>query len=211
MFSDQSVSRFDRRIEFVSAILLALATVCTAWCGYQAARWGGEQTTHYFEAMSAALQSAQLTNQSNQVAAVYIDIFVEWSAAVSQGDQALADFLYQRFPPELKTTVDAWLETEPLDNPNAPASPFVMPEFDLWEFTETDRLNQVADELFRQASRENEISDQYILLTVIFASVLFFAGISGKFESQLIDVGMLAFAIILFLVGVVVLFTYPIH
>jgi hypothetical protein len=211
MFSDQSVSRFDRRIEFVSAILLALATVCTAWCGYQAARWGGEQTTHYFEAMSAALQSAQLTNQSNQVAAVYIDIFVEWSAAVSQGDQALADFLYQRFPPELKTAVDAWLETEPLDNPNAPASPFVMPEFDLWEFTETDRLNQVADELFRQASRENEISDQYILLTVIFASVLFFAGISGKFESQLIDVGMLAFAIILFLVGVVVLFTYPIH
>jgi hypothetical protein len=211
MFSDQSVSRFDRRIEFVSAILLALATVCTAWCGYQAARWGGEQTTHYFEAMSAALQSAQLTNQSNQVAAVYIDIFVEWSAAVSQGDQALADFLYQRFPPELKTAVDAWLETEPLDNPNAPASPFVMPEFDLWEFTESDRLNQVADELFRQASRENEISDQYILLTVIFASVLFFAGISGKFESQLIDVGMLAFAIILFLVGVVVLFTYPIH
>ena len=211
MFSDQSVSRFDRRIEFVSAILLALATVCTAWCGYQAARWGGEQTTHYFEAMSAALQSAQLTNQSNQVAAVYIDIFVEWSAAVSQGDQALADFLYQRFPPEIKTAVDAWLETEPLDNPNAPASPFVMPEFELWEFTEADRLNQVADELFRQASRENEISDQYILLTVIFASVLFFAGISGKFESQLIDVGMLAFAIILFLVGVVVLFTYPIH
>jgi hypothetical protein len=138
-------------------------------------------------------------------------LFVEWAAALSEEDQALADFLYQRFPPELKTAVDAWLATEPLQDPQAPASPFAMPQYMLPESEESQRFAAQADELFAQASQENETSDQYILLTVIFASVLFFAGVSGKFAAQVIDLGMLVFAIILFLVGVVVLFTYPIH
>jgi hypothetical protein len=211
MFSDQSVSRFDRWIEFVSAVVLALATVCTAWCGYQAARWGGEQTNHYFEAMSAALRAAQLENQGNQIMALHIDIFVEWSAAVSQGNQALADFLYQRFTPELKTAMDAWLATDPLNNTDAPASPMVMPEYTLQAYEESDRLMQEAEVLFEQASEENEISDRYVMLTVIFASVLFFAGISGKFETQLIDLLMLIFAILIFGVSLVILFAYPIH
>lgn len=42
MLSNKSISRFDRWVEFISAVILALATVGTAWCGYQAARWGGE-------------------------------------------------------------------------------------------------------------------------------------------------------------------------
>jgi hypothetical protein len=211
MLSNQSVSRFDRWIEFISAVILALATVCTAWCGYQAARWGGEQTTHFVEASAANVTAAQLANKATQITAVNVGLFVEWAAALSEEDQALADFLYQRFPPELKTAVDAWLATEPLQDPQAPASPFAMPQYMLPESEESQRFAAQADELFAQASQENETSDQYILLTVIFASVLFFAGVSGKFAAQVIDLGMLVFAIILFLVGVVVLFTYPIH
>jgi hypothetical protein len=211
MLSSQSVSRFDRWIEFISAVILALATVCTAWCGYQAARWGGEQTTHFVEASAANVTAAQLANKATQITAVNVGLFVEWAAALSEEDQALADFLYQRFPPELKTAVDAWLATEPLQDPQAPASPFAMPQYMLPESEESQRFAAQADELFAQASQENETSDQYILLTVIFASVLFFAGVSGKFAAQVIDLGMLVFAIILFLVGVVVLFTYPIH
>jgi hypothetical protein len=107
--------------------------------------------------------------------------------------------------------VDAWLATEPLQDPQAPASPFAMPQYMLPESEESQRFAAQVDELFAQTSQENETSDQYILLTVIFASVLFFAGVSGKFAAQVIDLDMLVFSIILFLVGVVVLFTYPIH
>ena len=69
----------------------------------------------------------------------------------------------------------------------------------------------MADEFFEQASEENEISDQYVLLTVMFASVLFFAGVSGKFASHVIDLVMLVFAGLVFVIGLVILFTYPIH
>jgi hypothetical protein len=54
-----------------------------------------------------------------------------------------------------------------LKNPNAPISPFDMPEY-------------------------------------------FFGGISGKFKSQIIDLGMLAMAILMFLVVIAVLISYPV-
>ena len=38
--------RAERRLELVSVLLLALTTLATAWCGYQAARWSGEQSQH---------------------------------------------------------------------------------------------------------------------------------------------------------------------
>jgi hypothetical protein len=38
------------RIEFWSALLLAAATVATAYSAYQATRWGGVQATAFTEA-----------------------------------------------------------------------------------------------------------------------------------------------------------------
>jgi hypothetical protein len=35
-------SSADRWLELVSTVLLAVATVATAWSGYQASRWHGE-------------------------------------------------------------------------------------------------------------------------------------------------------------------------
>ena len=36
--------RAERRLELAAVLLLALTTLATAWCGYQAARWSGEQS-----------------------------------------------------------------------------------------------------------------------------------------------------------------------
>jgi len=49
------------------------------------------------------------------------------------------------------------------------------------------------------------------LLTVIFASVLFFAGISGKFKTRSVDIAVLVFAFVIFIIGLIVLFTFPIR
>jgi hypothetical protein len=65
--------------------------------------------------------------------------------------------------------------------------------------------------IFLRASRANQTSDNYILLTVIFASVLFFGGVSGKFKSRIIDLAMLTLAFVLFTVGVVVMLRYPVY
>ncbi len=36
--------RIDRALEVIVAIMLGVVAVATAWSGYQAARWGGEQS-----------------------------------------------------------------------------------------------------------------------------------------------------------------------
>jgi hypothetical protein len=211
MLQEGDSHRSGRWLEFFAAALLALATVGTAWCGYQAARWGGQQTTHFVEAIGAYSDSLQLGGQATQVEAFHVDLFVAWASALSEDNQQLADFLYQRFPPELKTASEAWLALEPLIDPGAPPSPFDTPEYSLPETVESERKRQLADELFARASTDNQTSDNYVLLTVIFASVLFFGGISGKFRTRVIDLAMLTIATLVFLAGVVILFTYPIY
>lgn len=205
------VSRFDRWVEFIAAIVLALATVATAWAGYQAALWGGDQTEHMTAANVASVRAAQQSNAALQTATLHANLFVAWVTAVSDEKQELADFLYARFPGELKTAADAWIATQPRQNPDAPTSPFVMPEYQLPQNVRAAELQALADDELQLANVANEVSDRYVLLTVIFASVLFFGGISGKFQSKQVDVAMLALAAIVFLVGVGILVTYPVQ
>jgi len=209
--TEAHVSRFDRWVEFIAAIVLSLATVATAWAGYQAALWGGDQTEHMAAANVASVRSAQLANEALQLTSLHANLFVAWVTAISDEKEELADFLYARFPPELKTATDAWIATQPRQNPDAPPSPFSMPEYQLAQNQEAAELRQVANEEIAQADHADEVSDRYVLLTVIFASVLFFGGISGKFQSKSVDVAMLTLAGIVFLVGLAILMTYPVQ
>jgi hypothetical protein len=97
-----------------------------------------------------------------------------------------------------------------LKNPNAPISPFDMPEYHLEDLAVSEELLVQVEVDQAKASEASQNADRYVLLTVLFASVLFFGGISGKFKSQIIDLGMLAMAILMFLVVIAVLISYPV-
>jgi hypothetical protein len=208
--TDAKVSRFDRWVEFVSAVVLALATVLTAWCGYQAARWSGEQAAAYSQAGAARTRAAQTTNQAMLRISTQVGLFTEYVAALSQDNRELADFLYSRFAPELRAATDAWLKTDPFTNADAPRSPFDMPGYQVPEQAEAQRLEQVANAKADEATEANERADLYVLLTVLFATALFFCGISGKFQWNVIDAFMLAFGSIVLLAGLVILLTLPV-
>jgi hypothetical protein len=207
--SEAQISRFDRWVEFIAAVVLSLATVATAWAGYQATLWGGDQSAYMAEANAANIRSAQLANQAMQRGSLHASLFVTWAAAMSEENTGLADFLYDRFPPELRTAADAWIATKPTQNPDAPKSPFAMAEYVLPEYGASVEAGEQALAASAKADKANEVSDRYVLLTVIFASVLFFGGISGKFQSRYIDMGMLGLSILVFLAGLGVLITYP--
>ncbi len=208
---EQQVSRFDRWVEFFSAIVLALATVATAWCAYQSTLWGGDETKYRAAANSATIKASQASSAALQQASFHAGLFVQWATAYSEQNDMLAGFLYQRFPPALKSATDAWIATQPLQNPDAPSSPFAMSEYQLVEREEAARWEAEAGALLAQAETADATSDRYVLLTVVFASVLFFAGIAGKFQSRLIDLVMLALALLVLLIGLGVALTFPIQ
>jgi hypothetical protein len=64
---------------------------------------------------------------------------------------------------------------------------------------------------WRTTSRQSRHNaDAYVLLAVLFASVLFFGGFGGTFESRSLRRAVLAVAVVLFLVTFTALITTPV-
>lgn len=203
--------RLDRWLEVISAILLSLATVASAWCAYQSARWNGAQALNFSAANGARTESVRMSSAALQYASIDIGIFVQFMAAYSDDNMELAEFLLDRFRPEMKTAVDAWIATKPRTNPDAPLSPFAMPEYTSAAQDEADRLLEIAEQKLDEAREANQRSDNYILLTVLFASVLFFGGVSTKFDTFRVRVALIALAMVIFTATFITAATYPVY
>jgi hypothetical protein len=78
-------------------------------------------------------------------------------------------------------------------------------------FARSDALTNTADLSREAAKRANQTSDNYVLTTVLFALVLFFAGVSTKFASLLLQRASLAMGAGLFTAGTLVLLRLPFH
>lgn len=63
----------------------------------------------------------------------------------------------------------------------------------------------------RRAEISRKRSDRYLLFTIIFASVLFFGGVSGKLGWRPLDLTVLVLGMAVLVIGLVILFTSPIR
>ena len=201
--------RFYRRVEALSAAILALATIATAWSAYQSARWNGDQAYHNGQASVAIIKFSKFANLAEQKISLHTNMFGQWAAAVSVDNAALASFLFARLPEPLKTATIAWQATQPLTDPAAPRTPFDMPSYALAESAEAERWEAAATVESEAGQRAGELSDRYLLFTIVFAAVLFFGGISGKFRWQVIDVAVLVFGVLILVTGALILISLP--
>jgi hypothetical protein len=203
------VSAQERRVERFSAAILAVATVLAAWSAFQSAKWGGEQAGHYSRAGAARTESVRQSTRAGQLVVIDVDLFTQWATAYSRNETDLAEFFFARFRDEFRPAVEAWIATRPLENPDAPRSPFVMPEYHLEANDKAEAEEQRADEEAALAERDNQRSDDYVLTAVLFASVLLFAGLAPKFEAHSIQVFMLVLAGVALLAGGAILVALP--
>jgi hypothetical protein len=199
-----------RGFEIACAIVLALATTASAWCAYQSKLWGGAQMARSNAAVRAGREVAVNSLAAVQWRAFDASMFITYMQARIDGNRALEAFLGQRFRPEMKSAVEAWLKLDPLNNPAAPPSPFRMAEYAQKETAEVARQEELAANGMAAAREARGFSDDYVLLTVIFASVLFFGGIARAFDSRSLRIVLAALAVLLFLCTLVVLTTMPI-
>src|SRR5262245_13505001 len=196
-------------MDLLSAAVMAAATVATAYSAYQSSLWDGEETTHTSRYTTAVVRVGKLNNLALQRSALHVNLFVHWLSAVNTGDRRTADFLFGRFPEPLRTAAEAWRATRPFENPDAPASPFDMSQYALQERMEADRWEQIAQDESAAAEHASAMADGYLLFTIIYASVLFLAGISGKFKWPALDLTVLVLGAVTLLAGVAIMIALP--
>jgi ferric-dicitrate binding protein FerR (iron transport regulator) len=200
-----------RRLELVATLLLALATLGIAWSGYQAARWSGLQAERYAAASTTRAIGLRVATRAGQDRIQDLLNFNRWLEVSTEGDQQLAALYERRFRDEFRPAFEAWLAEDPIHNPNAIASPLREPQYHPAEFERADRLDHEAEHKFAAARESTEHTDDYVLVTVFLAAVLFLAGISLRFEWTKMRVSVLVIAAIVLLFAFVRLATMPTH
>ncbi len=208
--ADAVAGRFDKSdwIELLAALLLALATIAAAWCAYQSTRWSGVQADAYARAGAARQESVRASSRSFAQTVIDVQVFQSWIAAKNAADDRLATFYQERFRPEFVPAFDAWLASAPAGT-IPPGTPFALPAYQLAEQTRSDDLSSQAEASTAEARTANQTGDDFVLLAVIFASVLFFAGVGTKFRGYRVRVVMVAFAVGLFGLALIFVFSLP--
>ena len=227
---DMSSTRSGRDIfELLSTILLALAAIATAWAGFQSAKWGGVQASSTSQANAIRTESVRFSTLAGQQATIDVTTFFNWVNAVvddiDKGDivppasaadyvptvGTLSGFTFTRMREEFSPAVRAWLDTNPFQSPDAPASPFEMPEYELAAAVEAEALQAEAELKSGVASAANQTSDNYVVSAVLFAAALFFAALSGKLTKERYKTAALVIAALMFAGTLIYVFTLPIE
>jgi hypothetical protein len=198
------------RVEVIATVLLAVATVATAWSGYQSTRWNGEQAKAGGRANALRIESAKAAGLANTQSSVDVATFTQWVDAYALHRTELADFYFRRFRAEFRPAVDAWVATKPLKNPSAPLTPFAMPQYKLKARADSARLDAAAAGFSAKVLTNIQRASNYVLGVVLFASALFFGGISTKLTTPRLRVVMLCLGCALFLCTAVWMATSPI-
>jgi hypothetical protein len=201
----------DRWVELVAAVLLALATVMSAWSAYQATRWSGIQATAFSRASTLRTESVRASTSGGQQVSIDVQTFLAWVGAVSQGDEREADFLRGRFRSEFRPAFETWIALDP-DGPGGEipsGTPFDLPSYQVADLVKADGLERQAAASFEEAREANQTGDNFVLTAVLFASVLFFAGIGTKWRSFRLRVSSLALGGVMFTSGTIVVFSLP--
>jgi hypothetical protein len=185
-------------IEPVTALIMALATVGTAWCSYESAAWTRRSTRLMNEVTSLERQTGILNIQGMQTATIHAAMFMQLLAAQQAGNEKLASFYAQRFPPDVRKAYDSWLAQKPFENPNADPHPFVSNLYQMRGAQEAAKATADAGAKVEEARNAGNTSGQYLANTVMFATVLFFANAAGKFEQARVRMVSFIFAVAVF-------------
>lgn len=200
----------DRRLELAATALLAFAAIATAWASYQSSRWHGKQAEAQSASIAARVESTRQSNVANRQAQVDLALFTQWIDAYATRETELADFYRRRFREEFEPAFEAWVATRPLRNPDAPLSPFAMPEYKLAATAQAERLEQQAADSSHDVKRNIQRADNYLLAVVLFAISLFFAALSTRLHTFEARAALLGLGYVLFLGTVIWLAAQPV-
>jgi len=203
--ADSETSPGRSVVDIVTVFVLSITAVLTAWCGFEASKWGGEMSIAFSQASSARVQAEAAAGEARDARLYDLTIYTQWVLAERNGDDELTAYIEERFSPEFRVAFDAWNAGGRNDR-----GPFVVDEYMPPGTEEAAELSAVADERFEAALVNNQRGDNYSLLTVLFALVLFLTAMSQRNLRSWMGRVLLGMAIAIGVLGLIFLATFPI-
>lgn len=206
---DADSTRLGRRLAIYASALLGLATLCSAWGAYQATRWSGVMATSFNEATRLSTDAGKAYAEGDAQYNLDTTVYVEWSTAVGEGATDNAAYIQENlFSDPLYAALQVWLD---LPDDAEAATPLDLDEYVVEGWDSGDELEAESEAAFDEAKDANQTGDNYVLITVIFASVLFFAGMASAVKVLTARLIMLVVASVLWLGAFVALLGQPVH
>ncbi|CAN7373290.1 hypothetical protein LJR219_002230 [Phenylobacterium sp. LjRoot219] len=196
-------------LEIVSAIILSVAALASSLAVYQAGLWDGQQALHYSRANALRIVGSRSALEGDALAAVEVQMFGAWLEAWARNDQRVATFYRARFPPSFKPAFNEWIAADPLNNPSAPATPFVTPAYRRPGLEQSRAYDRQAEASFAAGHYANAVSDSFQQSATMLAVALFFAGIGQVFTQKKTRVALVAVAGVVLIIGLLRLFSLP--
>ena len=196
-------------VEIAEAVLLAVVAIATAWSGYQSALWDGHEAKLYGEASKLRFQANAHESRAGQEQVYDGETLNSWLQAKLTGQERTAAAFERRFRLEYRPAFRAWLETDPLHNPKAPAGPIFMPQYRNADLAQAAALNAQASATFTRGSDARDNGDHYVRTTVLLATVLFLIALSQRFRVHVVRMSVLVLALVLLAVALGFVISYP--
>lgn len=157
-----------------AAILLALTALATAWSGYQASVWGGIQAASYTHSAVLRGKASQANDEIARSRLVDVALFTRWLEADAAHEQKLRAVYESHFRPEFRVAFERWRKNAAAQG--GTSTPFDPPGYASSGTKEARGYETEAARALETGDRANNLSDEYVYITVILATVMFFAG-----------------------------------
>ena len=202
-------NRHSRTVQIGEALLLSLVTIAAAWSGYAAAKWNTESRLEL--AQAATLRNLATRADLSALSTRNFDssTFNAWFTAFTLDDAKKQAIAERRFRPEYKVAFDAWIATDPFNNPKAPPGPSYMPQYKLADQAKADALDRQAVATSAAGHHAGVVGDEYIRITVFLAAVLFLVGIGSTFKLPTIRYALIGVGSLLLILATVLILQQP--
>ena len=194
----------------IAVVLMAAATFGSSWSAYQSSLWNGIQIFKLNDAAAFSREADEKTTQAGQQRNLDIALFVQSARDLFEGKHRQVDFVLARMRPEFRQAVEAWLATEPQTNPNAPSTPFVMPQYRQPLVDQSAEFEKKSATLYNDAQYANRTSDKYTLIGVIYTSALFLSGLISGFDQKQVRRVLLVLSLSMLVLALVIMLVQPI-
>jgi len=181
-----------RIIEVLTVLLLAVATVGSAWCAYQVSQWNGMETDASRASAVARINGSREYALATQKVAYDAASVAQYAEAIVDGNEPLQTFLRASIiRPAFLPLLDEWQAY--IDETGEPPPNLVENEEYLSGlFAKSTEYDEVALAATIEGDDAGRNADDYIVTTLFMASALFFAGVTASFSSRLTRIALLA-------------------